>query len=138
MIRRRVLPVAVRICVLLVTIAAVIPLAAQQRFRILFGGADATITDWSGSLSAASGEATIVASHHFGPDESFDESSWQCGNQWDGKLQMEPRDRASFSPARWKGVIVDIVGGGRDADLDQDCAGRRQVPSWVKCATRRL
>ena len=113
MIRRRVLPVAVRICVLLVTIAAVIPLAAQQRFRILFGGADATITDWSGSLSAASGEATIVASHHFGPDESFDESSWQCGNQWDGKLQMEPRDRASFSPARWKGVIVDIVGGGR-------------------------
>ena len=97
------------LCVV-VTLSA-IPLAAQQRFRISFGGADSAVVDWSGSLSVASGKASIVAAHHFGPDETFDESSWECGNQWDGKLQMEPKDQAAFSPTRWKGVVVDVEGG---------------------------
>ena len=87
------------------------PLAAQQRFRILFGGADAAVADWSGSLSATSGRAKIITAHHFGPDETFDPTSWKCGNQWDGRLQMEPKDQAVFSPTRWKGVVVDVKGG---------------------------
>ena len=111
MIHRTVLLCSLRTLACFVAIAAAVPLAAQQRFRISFGGADATVADWSGSVSASSGEATIVTSHHFGPEESFDESSWRCGNQWDGKLQMEPKDQAAFSPTRWKGVVVDVAGG---------------------------
>ena len=100
----------------LVALAAALPLSAQQalpaqqRFRILFGGADPAVVDWSGSISAESG-ATIVTVHHFGPGETFDASSWKCGNQWDGKLQMEPKDAADFPPTRWKGVVVDVEGG---------------------------
>ena len=90
-----------------VALMAAFPLAAQQRFRILFGGADSAVVDWSGSVSAESGGATIVTAHHFGPEETFDASSWKCGNQWDGKLQMEPKDAANFPPTRWKGVVVD-------------------------------
>jgi hypothetical protein len=100
-----------RLLVCFVATVAAMPLAAQQCFRIQFGGADATVADWSGSLSAVSGNATIVTSHHFGPDETFDESSWKCGNQWDGKLQMEPKDQAVFSATRWKGVVIDVDGG---------------------------
>ena len=111
MIHRTVLLCSLRTLACFVALAAAVPLVAQQRFRISFGGADATVADWSGSVSAASGEATIVMSHHFGPEESFDESSWRCGNQWDGKLQMEPKDQAAFSPTRWKGVVVDVAGG---------------------------
>ena len=92
-------------------LVSVLPLAAEQRFRILFGGADSSVVDWSGSLSATSGTASIVTSNHFGPGETFDESEWKCGNQWDGKLQMEPADQAAFSPTRWKGVVVDVDGG---------------------------
>ena len=136
MIRRRVLQVAVRIFVLLVAVAAAVPLAAQQRFRILFGGADATVADWSGSLSAASGEARIVASHHFGPDESFGESSWQCGNQWDGRLQMEPKDQATFPPTRWKGVIVDVDGGDQTSISIKTAQGDARFRA-EKCVTRR-
>lgn len=91
-------------------LAAALPLTAEQRFRILFGGADSAIADWSGSLSAASGTATVVAAHHFGAHETFDSSSWECGNQWDGKLQMEPADEAVFPVTRWKGVVVDVSG----------------------------
>ncbi len=100
----------------LVALAAALPLSAQQalpaqqRFRILFGGAGPAVVDWSGSISAQSG-ATIVTAYHFGPGETFDDSSWKCGNQWDGKLQMEPKDAADFPPTRWKGVVVDVEGG---------------------------
>ena len=100
-----------RLVVCFLAIVAALPLAADQRFRILFGGADADVADWSGSLSATSGSASIVASHHFGPGEAFDESTWSCTNQWDGNLQMEPKDQAAFSPTRWKGVVVDVDGG---------------------------
>ncbi len=91
-------------------LVSTLPLAAQQRFRILFGGADAAVVDWSGSVSAESGRATIVSSYHFGPGEMVGESSWKCGNQWDGKLQMEPKDAADFPPTRWKGVVIDVEG----------------------------
>lgn len=111
MIRRTFLLGCWRVFVCFAVAAAAVPLAAQQRFRILFGGADASVADWSGSLSAQSGKATIIAAHHFGPRESYDESSWKCGNQWDGKLQMEPKDEAAFPATRWKGVIVDAGGG---------------------------
>ncbi|MYB52022.1 MAG: hypothetical protein F4X77_07460, partial [Acidobacteriia bacterium] len=97
--------------VLVLALAAAVPLGAAERFRILFGGADETVVDWSGSLAAAGGSAEIVASHHFGSGESFEPSGWRCGNQWDGHLQMEPRDEAAFSPTRWKGVVVDVAGG---------------------------
>lgn len=92
-------------------IAAAVPLTAAQRFRITFGGADPAVADWSGSLSATAGNASIIASYHFGAGETFDESAWKCGNQWDGRLQMEPRDQAAFSPTRWKGIVVDVEGG---------------------------
>ena len=96
------------ICVL--ALIAALPLSADQRFRILFGGADPAVVDWSGSLSAASGSVSIVASHHFAASEAFDVSTWNCGNQWDGNLQMEPRDQAAFPATRWKGVVVDVDG----------------------------
>ena len=99
-----------RFVVCFLALIATLPLSADQRFRILFGGADPAVVDWSGSLSAASGSASVVASHHFGPTETFDESTWSCGNQWDGKLQMEPKDQATFPPTRWKGVVVDVDG----------------------------
>jgi hypothetical protein len=85
-------------------------LAAQQRFRVLFGGNDPGVVEWSGKITAEGGGATIIASHHFGPDETFDSSTWQCGNQWDGKLQMEPKDEAALPAARWKGILVDVQG----------------------------
>ena len=94
-----------------VALVAALPIPAQQRFRILFGGADPAVVDWSGSIAAESGGATIVTAYHFGPSETFDDSSWKCGNQWDGKLQMEPKDAADFPPTRWKGVVVDVEGG---------------------------
>ena len=97
--------------VLVSVMTATAPLSAADRFRILFGGADETVVDWSGSLAAAGGSAEIVASHHFGAGESFERSGWSCGNQWDGHLQMEPRDEAAFAPTRWKGVVVDVAGG---------------------------
>lgn len=94
-----------------VALVATLPLSAGQRFRITFGGGDQAVVDWSGSVSATSGTASIVTSYHFGPGETFDESAWQCGNQWDGRLQMEPTDQAAFSPTRWKGVVLDVDGG---------------------------
>ena len=100
-----------RALVFVLALAAAVPLGAADRFRILFGGADETVVDWSGSLAAAGGSAEIVAAHHFGAEESFERSAWRCGNQWDGHLQMEPRDEAAFSPTRWKGVVVDVAGG---------------------------
>ncbi len=87
------------------------PLGAVERFRVLFGGADSAVVDWSGSASAESGTVEVVAAHHFGPDESTDGARWQCGNQWDGRLQMEPRDQAEFPPTRWKGVVLDVDAG---------------------------
>ena len=96
---------------LTLALVAAVPLGAADRYRIQFGGADESVADWSGSLAAAGGSAAIIASYHFGPEESFRESSWQCGNQWDGRLQMEPSDQAAFSPTRWKGVVVDVEGG---------------------------
>ena len=92
-------------------LVAAVSLSAADRFRIQFGGVDEAVADWSGSLAATAGSAEIIASHHFGPEESFQEFSWQCGNQWDGRLQMEPMDQAAFSPTRWKGVVVDVEGG---------------------------
>ena len=100
-----------RILACCVALFAALPPSAGQRFRILFGGADSAVVDWSGSLSANSGKVSIVATHHFGPKEGFNESGWRCGNQWDGKLQMEPSDQAVFSPTRWKGVVADVDGG---------------------------
>ena len=100
-----------RCLALTLAIAAATPLIASQRFRVTFGGADPAVADWSGSVSATAGNASIVASYHFGAGETFDESAWKCGNQWDGRLQMEPRDQAAFSPTRWKGIVVDVEGG---------------------------
>ena len=112
MMLERLLPfLSIRNLLCAVVVLCTTPLAAQQRFRITFGGADPVVVDWSGSLSVTSGKASIVAAHHFGPDETFDTSSWKCGNQWDGKLQMEPRDQAAFSPTRWKGVVINVDGG---------------------------
>ena len=99
-----------RVLALCTALVAVLPNAAGERLRILFGGADAAIVDWSGSLSAVGGTVSIMASHHFGPAEGFDDSGWRCSNQWDGRLQMEPADEAAFSPTRWKGVVADVEG----------------------------
>ncbi len=104
-------PSLFRVFICLLALVAAAPLAASQRFRILFGGADQEVVDWSGSLSATSGTASIVESFHFGPGEASDSSTWNCGNQWDGRLQMEPMDQAVFPKARWKGVVVDVDGG---------------------------
>ena len=86
---------------------------AQHSFRILFGGADETVADWSGSISAEAGSVEIIAQHHFGPGETYDGSSWKCGNQWDGRLQMVPQYEATFPPTRWKGVVVGVEGSGQ-------------------------
>lgn len=77
----------------------------------MFGGADPSVADWSGSVSVNAGSALIAASHHFGAGEGFDGSAWSCGNQWDGRLQMEPSDQAAFPATRWKGIVLDIDGG---------------------------
>ncbi len=87
------------------------PSPAADRFRILFGGNDRAVADWGGRVTAEGGSVSIVASYHFGLSESYDPTSWQCGNQWDGKLQMTPQDEANLSPTRWKGVVVDVEGG---------------------------
>ena len=92
----------------LLALSSAHPAGAVERFRVLFGGADSEVSDWSGSASADSGTLTIVASHHFGPEESVEGSSWSCGNQWDGHLQMEPLDQAGFPSTRWKGIIIDL------------------------------
>ena len=109
-----------------IALATVLPLGAAQRFRILFGGASPAVVDWSGSLSAMSGAASIVAAHHFGPDEVFDRNTWTCGNQWDGRLQMEPADQAAFSPTRWKGVVVDVDGSGQTRVLVETAQGNAE------------
>ena len=100
-------------CACVLALLAALPLSAGQRFRVLFGGADGAVADWSGSVSSSPGPVSVVASHHFGPGETFSESAWTCGNQWDGHLQMEPSDEASFPETRWKGVVVDVEGGDR-------------------------
>jgi len=84
--------------------------SAQQHFRVLFGGADSAVEDWSGSLSAQGGEVSITAMHHFGPEDSFTATSWTASNQWDGILNMLPQEQAVFSPARWKGIHIAVVG----------------------------
>ena len=128
---------APHICVPLLAIlpllVGLVPLAAGQQFRILFGGFDAAVSDWSGSVSAAAGTVSIVASHHFGPDEEFDESSWRCASQWDGRLQMEPADQAEFSLTRWKGIVVELDGGG-DAlvSINTEQGGAEFRPSEVR------
>ena len=115
-----------RIIACCIALAAVLPLGAAQRFRILFGGASPTVGDWSGSLSAASGSASIAAAHHFGPEEVFDRTTWTCGNQWDGRLQMEPADEAAFSPTRWKGVLVDVDGNDQTRVLVKTAQGNAE------------
>jgi len=126
-------PSLARGLVLVSALVAAVPLGAAERFRILFGGADQAIADWSGSLAAAAGSAEIVAAHHFGPEESFDRSSWGCGNQWDGRLQMEPKDQAAFSPTRWKGVVVDVEGGDAARISIQTAQGEAEFrPSQVR------
>ncbi len=101
----------IRKCAWILVLLAALPLSASQRFRILFGGADAEVTDWSGAVSSPSGTVAIVATHHFALEEAATATTWTCGNQWDGNLQMEPRDQATFSATRWKGVVVDVEGG---------------------------
>ena len=88
------------------------PLSADS-FRITFGGADREVADWSGGIGSQQGAVEIVASYHFALEESYDATSWKCGNQWDGKLQMEPKDAAAFPGTRWKGVVVNVEGPGR-------------------------
>ena len=105
------IPFSVRKCACALALLAAMPLSGAQRFRVLFGGADGAVADWSGSVSSQSAAVSIVASHHFGPGETASESAWTCGNQWDGHLQMEPSDEAAFSPTRWKGVVIDVDGG---------------------------
>ena len=85
--------------------------AAQQRFRILFGGADPQILDWSGSVSAENGSVKIVAPFHFGAGESYDDAGWQAKNHWEGNFNLTPQDEASWPDTRWKGVVVDFSGG---------------------------
>ena len=96
-------------CLALTLLGGQLP-GAQHSFRIVFGGTDEAVADWSGSISAEGGSAKIVAQHHFGPGETYDDGSWKCGNQWDGRLQMEPQYQATFSGTRWKGVVVNVTG----------------------------
>ena len=95
---------------LLLALLLTLPLTAADRFRILFGGADKTVADWSGSIAAEAGEARIVAMHHLGHAESFDETSWKAGNQWDGNINLLPQEEAVWVPTRWKGVMVEVDG----------------------------
>ncbi|MEZ5356633.1 MAG: hypothetical protein R2762_28690 [Bryobacteraceae bacterium] len=94
----------------LLGVLAVSPLLAQQRFQVLFGGADAAPSDWSGEISATGGQARIVAMHHFSHTESFDATSWKAVNQWDANLNLLPQEQAQFPKARWKGVVIEVTG----------------------------
>ncbi|MEZ5361982.1 MAG: hypothetical protein R2748_06445 [Bryobacterales bacterium] len=77
---------------------------------MLFGGKDAKVADWSGSLTVEGGEGRVVAMHHFSPEESFDAKSWKAGNQWDGNINLLPQEQALFPKTRWKGVLVEVEG----------------------------
>ena len=98
------------VALLLFSLYLVSALPAEQQFLVRFGGADSVVNDWSGSISASGGSVRIVAMHHFGHAESWDETSWQAGNQWDGIVNLLPQEEAVFSPARWKGVLVEADG----------------------------
>ena len=98
----------VRVASFVLVLAVSLP--AQHRFRVLFGGQDKVVADWSGSVAADGGTATVVGPYHFGPSESHDHRSWKAGSQWDGKISLLPQERAVFPETRWKGVIVDIDG----------------------------
>ena len=100
-----------RVVLFLLCASALAP-AAPHRFRVLFGGADREVGDWSGGISVAGGAGRIVAMHHFAPGETFDESSWKARNQWDGTINLLPQEQAVFAKTRWKGVIVDVDGPG--------------------------
>ncbi len=95
-----------------VAVALTLPISAsaQQRFQILFGGADPTPSDWSGEISASGGEARIVAMHHFNFSETFTPTSWKAVNGWDANLNLLPQEQAKFPKARWKGVYIDVTG----------------------------
>ncbi len=59
------------------------------------------------------GAVLIGEAHQFDLGGTLSAASWLCGNQWDGRLQMEPNDEAVFPSTRWKGVILDVSGGER-------------------------
>ncbi|MBI1356733.1 MAG: DUF3604 domain-containing protein [Acidobacteria bacterium] len=84
--------------------------AAPQRFLVLFGGADAEPSDWSGSLTARGGTARILAMHHFAPADSFDQASWKADNQMDADINLLPQEAPGFPKTKWKGVLVDVDG----------------------------
>ena len=94
----------------LLCLAVAVSLPAQHRFRVLFGGEDASAADWSGTVEAEGGAAQIVGPYHLGPGETYDGSSWKAGSQWDGNINLLPQERAVFPDSRWKGVIVDVDG----------------------------
>ncbi len=93
------------------SLSFVISASAQERFRILFGGAEAEVLDWAGSLSAENGEAEIDAPFHFGAGESYDSTSWKAKNHWEGNFNLTPQEDATWPDTRWKGVVVDFSGG---------------------------
>ena len=97
-----------RLVVLALLVASALP--AQHRFRVLFGGADAAASDWSGSVGVDGGSVEIVGPYHFAPQESHDGSSWKAGSQWDGNINLLPQEQAVFPKARWKGVVIDVDG----------------------------
>ncbi len=112
------------------------PLTADS-FRITFGGADREVSDWSGDIAAQGGTVEIVASYHFALDESFEGTSWSCGNQWDGKLQMEPRDAAAFPDTRWKGLVVNVEGSERTVvEIETRQGNTRFRPEQVRFQER--
>ena len=112
------------------------PLTADS-FRITFGGADREVSDWSGDIAAQGGNVEIVASYHFALDESFEGTSWSCGNQWDGKLQMEPRDAAAFPDTRWKGLVVNVEGSERTVvEIETRQGNARFRPEQVRFQER--
>ena len=84
---------------------------AQQRFRVLFGGTDAEVIDWSGSVSAENGSVEIVAPFHFGKGESYTPTTWKAKNHWEGNFNLTPQEEVSWPDTRWKGVVVDFEGG---------------------------
>ncbi len=86
--------------------------AAPQSFLVEFGGADAAVADWAGSLTAQGGDARIVAMRRFAPGETFDETSWKARNQWDGNINLLPQEEAVFPKTRWKGVLLEVEGPG--------------------------
>ena len=94
-------------CLLL---SSMVALAAPQRFRVLFGGADETPADWSGSVGARGGQARILAMHHFAPTDSFEPSSWKADNKMDDDINLLPQESAVFPKTKWKGFLVDVDG----------------------------